>query len=87
MTARRPRRRKTQTEKRGTRGPRGARGAPGKQGPPGTPAPSADAIARLAEDLANTRHDLQVQFKRIAQLQAELDDLRANIRDGQTPPL
>jgi len=36
----------------------------------------------LEHELAATRNELQIQFKRIAQLQADLDDLRAATAKG-----
>ena len=59
-----------------TRGPRGWRG---RQGPPGLSAPDGHALARLTADLIEAQDALQVQFKRIAQLQAEVDELRAKM--------
>lgn len=78
MTAKR--RRKADKGKRGPRGPRGQRGV---RGPAGPGAPSTEAFNRLAADLIDAQDSLQVQFKRIAQLQAELDELRSQLRKGQ----
>ena len=36
-----------------------------------------ETLGRLAAELSDAQDALQVQFKRIAQLQAELDQLRA----------
>ena len=72
-------RRKTSKAKRGPRGPRGKRGV---RGPAGPGAPSTEAFNRLAADLIDAQDTLQVQFKRIAQLQAELDELRSQFRKG-----
>ena len=74
MARKQTRRRKTDNGRRGPRGPRGRRGAQGPSGPNGA------ALDRLEGDLVAARDELQVQFKRIAQLQAELDELRAELR-------
>jgi len=54
-------------------GPQGERGLAGQGVPHGL-------LERLAADLEETHAALQTQFVRIAQLQAELDLLRAKLR-------
>ena len=53
-------------------GPQGERGLAGQGVPP-------DLLAKLAAELEETHAALQTQFVRIAQLQAELDVLRAKL--------
>ena len=67
----------------GTRGPGGAKGARGRQGPVGRPAPNGEllvrlgtVLARVTQELEDVQRTLKVQFTRIAELQAELDNLR-----------
>ena len=90
-SGREPKRRTTKTVKQsqsprglrgvqGKQGKRGARGKQGRQGAPGVAAPNGEALARLTADLIEAQNELQVQFKRIAQLQAEVDELRADLR-------
>ena len=61
----------------GVRGKRGARGARGPRGVPGRSAADGDIVDRIARELETAQRELRVQFTRIAQLQAEIDELRA----------
>jgi|SRR6185503_20030353 len=67
---------------RGPRGQRGATGKTGTRGPRGKPGPArASAITRAEFDAAagsinRTLDELKVQFHRMAQIQAELDELK-----------
>ena len=65
--------RRKQTPRRGARGARGARGERGERGEPGV---TPETIDRLATVLERIQRDLEVQFTRIAELQAELDLIR-----------
>jgi len=58
---------KTKTKRAPTRGPRGERGF---QGPPGV---SPSTLADLIRTVEELHADAGIQFKRIAQLQAQLD--------------
>ena len=71
---------------RGVQGERGAQGERGEAGAPGTNAPL-ELIARMAQELDAAKRDLQAaqgelraQFTRIAQLQADLDSLRSDMK-------
>ena len=77
------------TGQRGATGQTGATGARGDRGPTGAIGLSEGAIAgrhriKLIADVDHhiTRiyHELDVQMKRTAQIQVELDDLRAKVR-------
>ena len=74
---------------RGAQGLRGERGAQGERGEPGAPGtnPPLELVARMAQELEASRRDLEaaqrelrVQFTRIAQLQADLDSLRSDLK-------
>lgn len=65
----------------GPRGPQGPRGPAGERGEPGIPAP-VEIIKVISTELEDVQRALQVQFKRIAQLQDILDDLRRKITAG-----
>jgi hypothetical protein len=68
-------------------GPRGLRGRQGPRGPRGAAGPRArdgqiivelgKVLARVTQELEDVQSTLKVQFTRIAELQAELDGLRA----------
>jgi hypothetical protein len=60
----------------GPAGETGPSGPAGPTGPAGTPA-SLLVIEKLTQELADVHRELAVQYKRIAQLQAELNNLRA----------
>jgi hypothetical protein len=78
----------------GKRGPRGARGktgamgaagATGPMGPAGPAGPVApenhlNALAVIHDQVGHIHHELDVQMKRMAQLQMELDDARATLK-------
>jgi hypothetical protein len=77
------------TGHRGVTGQTGATGARGDRGPTGAIGPAEEAIAgrdriKLIADVDHhiTRiyHQLDLQMKRTAQIQVELDDLRAKVR-------
>ena len=61
-------------------GPRGPRGRRGPVGPPGNAGEIVvqlgSVLARVTQELEAVQHTLRVQFTRIAELQAQLDDLR-----------
>ena len=56
----------------------------GPQGVPGSGANGA-TLSRLEAALIDAKDTLEVQFKRIAQLQAQLDELRAQLRRQSGP--
>ena len=62
----------------GRTGPAGPTGGEGPTGPPGVSAPL-EIIAKIRRELQDTAHVLEIQFQRIAQLQADLDILRATL--------
>ena len=72
---------------RGQRGRRGAQGPPGQVGPQGESGPAGppgpalplQMLATMAQRIEVMQRDLEVQFKRTAQLQADLDTLRAHL--------
>jgi hypothetical protein len=71
-------------QRRAARGPRGKpgkpgrRGARGERGEAGQGAPQ-HAVESLTAELERVERSLRIQFTRIAQLQAELDSLRASL--------
>jgi hypothetical protein len=83
----------------GPRGPRGPAGQMGPQGPvgerghrghAGTAALSAGVAPALAflavdEQIDAIKHELDLQLRRMAQLQQQLDQLRAIVRQLPTP--
>jgi Collagen triple helix repeat (20 copies) len=62
----------------GVAGPAGARGPAGPAGPAGESAPLR-ILATITQQIEVIQRDLQIQFKRTAQLQADLDNLRAHL--------
>src|SRR5262245_49708938 len=64
---------------RGLRGPRGERGDTGEKGERGD-STSLQVVARMAQELEAAQRELRVQFTRIAQLQADLDALRSELK-------
>ena len=69
--------------KEGRRGARGGRGIPGKQGErgPAGPAPSrADILAVVEDQFRDIRKQLDIQFTRFAQLQAQLDQIHGLLK-------
>ena len=76
-------RKNEQAKPRGARGARGPRGVQGRRGPAGSPGPGREAVIQLGEvlsrvtqELEDVQRTLKVQFTRIAELQAELDEFR-----------
>ena len=66
------------SEGRGPRGLKGKRGAQGKRGAPGIePA----EIHSLTEEIQQVRDEADVQFKRIAQIQVQLDATLKALKD------
>ncbi len=61
---------------RGPRGPRGPAGPPGRRGAIGKAAPYEDLQA-LNEQIEQIRHELDIQLRRMAQIQQQLDHLAA----------
>jgi collagen triple helix repeat protein len=70
----------------GQRGATGARGAQGPNGAVGSPEGTLGGrsriklIADVDQHITRIYHELDVQMKRTAQIQVELDDLRAKVR-------
>jgi hypothetical protein len=64
--------------------PRGLRGRRGPGGPPRQDGQLVgqlgNVLARVAQELEEVQRKLQVQFTRIAELQAEVDDLRGALK-------
>ena len=93
------RKKKTRGPGAGPRGPRGPAGQMGPQGPAGErghrgsagtailSAGTAPALAFLAfdEQIDAIKHELDVQLRRMAQLQEQLDQLRAIVRQVAAP--
>lgn len=86
----RQRRKRGKTGKTGARGRRGAQGVAGPagaRGPAGPAGPSGPAgesaplriLATITQQIEVIQRDLEIQFKRTAQLQADLDNLRAHL--------
>lgn len=61
---------------RGVRGPRGEKGERGERGE----SDSLQIVARMAQELEAAQRELRVQFTRIAQLQADIDSLRSELK-------
>jgi hypothetical protein len=80
------------TSKRGPRGPagprgrlglKGARGIAGPAGPAGHVGPSAkgsDVLEIVQQQIDDIYVELDVQMKRLAQVQEQMDELRATVR-------
>ena len=66
----------------GARGARGATGAVGATGSPGrkTPGNHLNELAMVHDQIDHIHTELDVQLKRMAQLQAEVDEVRATLR-------
>ena len=64
----------------GPTGLTGKRGAAGAEGPPGNIPPPQTALTGLHEQIGNIYNELAIQIKRMAQVQAELDDVRAKLK-------
>ena len=74
----------------GQTGPRGPVGERGHRGPAGTAALSAGRAPALAfiaveEQIDGLKHELDVQLRRMAQVQEQLDQLRAIVRQIAAP--
>jgi hypothetical protein len=78
---------------RGAAGATGQAGAKGDQGATGATGPSgasgagpltlrgrSDVLATLHDQIEHIYHELDIQMKRMAQIQAELDNVRATVR-------
>jgi hypothetical protein len=68
---------------RGHPGRRGARGAIGPEGPAGRserPAQAGDLLEIVERQIDDIHRELDVQLNRIAQIQEQVDDLRATVR-------
>jgi hypothetical protein len=64
----------------GPPGPRGAQGERGKRGFRGHRGTLEEQITRASEEILDIRQNLLVQLKRIAQIQQQLDELRAAVK-------
>ena len=81
-----------QTGKRGPRGPAGPRGRPGLKGPRGAIGPEgpaghaassakgSDVLEIVETQIDEIHHELDAQMKRLAQMQQQVDELRATVR-------
>lgn len=72
----------------GPRGPRGATGAAGARGQRGVagtsrPAEPIPVLNKLDEQMSEVQRTLEIQFSRIAQLQQQIDELRAAWRNAK----
>ena len=79
-------------DNRGPRGPRGpagqvghsghkgARGPQGVPGPAGPPVKGTDVLDIVEKQIDDIHRDLDIQMKRIAQIQQQMDELRAMVR-------
>jgi hypothetical protein len=76
--------RRSSSRPRALRGLRGAPGPPGPRGESGSGVPF-EIVEQLEIELKETQRSLEVQFTRIAQLQSELDSLRASLKWLQPP--
>ena len=66
------------------RGPRGHRGAQGQQGEPGRqgdPGISPEALERIIRTLESVQREAEIQFRRIAQIQAQVDGTLKALKD------
>lgn len=68
-----PRERRGATSQSGNAGPRGPRGKPGPAGPSNITREEFDAAV---DSIRENLDELRVQFRRIAQMQVELDELK-----------
>jgi Collagen triple helix repeat (20 copies) len=67
----------------GPRGPRGLTGAIGhigKPGAPGTPIKHGPTLLVVHDQIDRIHRELDVQLKRMAQLQLEIDEVRATVK-------
>ena len=70
----------------GVRGPKGERGERGEPGEPGAPGITPDTLSELVKTVEALRTESEIQLRRIADLQAQLDVTlaRLNRRDDRT---
>ena len=70
----------------GVRGPKGERGERGEPGEPGAPGITPDTFSELVKTVEALRTESEIQLRRIADLQAQLDVTlaRLNRRDDRT---
>jgi hypothetical protein len=68
--------------RRGERGPAGQRGEPGHTGPrgKGTPSDRAAVLAEVNGHIEDIHRELDVQMKRMSQIQQQVDELRAKVK-------
>ena len=80
---------------RGQKGPRGVKGLPGRRGKIGATgtrgeqgldgsAPVREMVAAVEERFTDVYHQLDLQLRRMAQLQQELDELKVQVRGTRT---
>ena len=71
-----------QKGEKGNTGARGATGAPGAVGATGRAAPedSVNALASVHDEIDHIHQELDVQMMRMAQVQMELDEVRATLK-------
>src|SRR5260370_1102023 len=65
---------------RGHSGHRGARGPQGEPGPEGSSVRGSDVLEIVERQIDDIHRDLNVQMRRIAQIQQQMDELRAMVR-------
>ena len=65
----------------GRRGPRGLKGRRGAEGKRGAPGIEPAEIHAIIEDIEKVRDEADVQFKRIAQIQVQLDATLKALKD------
>ena len=65
----------------GQRGPRGLKGQRGADGKPGAPGIAPAEIHAIIENIERVRDEAAVQFKRIAQIQVQLDATLKALKD------
>ena len=64
----------------GPRGAAGARGPTGLSGAPGIAGDDLNALAAVHDQIDHIHHELDVQLKRMAQLQIEIDEVRNTVK-------
>ena len=57
----------------------GLKGARGKTGPTGPPGVTPDVLQKILDDVIDLRRIADIQFERLAQIQAQLDVLLASL--------
>ena len=63
----------------GPQGPEGPRGKTGKTGPKGSDA-ELPSLELVNEQIDKIGHELRIQLQRMAQIQHQLDEVRANVK-------